>query len=132
MTSPHVEKPISDLRRRMLQDMTNRSFGDKTKHDYIRQVEALAKFLDCSPDTVTGDELRRFQADQIARGAQPPKMNSQASALRFFFTITLGRPDLANQLERTIPGSCHGCSRPKMSVAYWTPHPVRGSSTRRR
>ena len=101
MTSPHVEKPISDLRRRMLQDMTNRNFGDKTKHDYIRQVEALAKFLDRSPDTVTGDELRRFQADQIARGAQPPKMNSQASALRFFFTITLGRPDLANQLART-------------------------------
>jgi site-specific recombinase XerD len=101
MTSPHVEKPITDLRRRMLQDMTNRNFGDKTKHDYIRQVEALAKFLDRSPDTVTGDELRRFQADQIARGAQPPKMNSQASALRFFFTITLGRPDLANQLART-------------------------------
>ena len=101
MTSPHFEKPISDLRRRMLQDMTNRNFADKTKHDYIRQVEALAKFLDRSPDTVTGDELRRFQADQIARGAQPPKMNSQASALRFFFTITLGRPDLANQLART-------------------------------
>jgi site-specific recombinase XerD len=28
-------------------------------------------------------------------------MNTQASALRFFFTITLGRPDLANQLART-------------------------------
>jgi hypothetical protein len=115
MTSPHVEKPISDLRRRMLQDMSNRNFGDKTKHDYIRQVEALAKFLSCAPDTLTGDELRRFQADQIARGAQPPKMNSQASALRFFFTITLGRPDLANQLARTIPGSYCACSRPKMS-----------------
>ncbi len=46
-------------------------------------------------------DLRGFQADQIAGGAQPPKMNSQASALRFFFTITLGRPDLANQLART-------------------------------
>jgi integrase/recombinase XerD len=101
MTSPHFEKPIRDLRRRMMQDMTNRNFGDKTKHDYIRHIEALAKFLGRSPDTVTGDELRRFQADQIARGAQPPKMNSQASALRFFFTITLGRPDLANQLART-------------------------------
>ena len=101
MTDPVFEKPISDLRRRMLQDMTNRNFGDKTKHDYIRQVEALAKFLGRAPDTVTGDELRRFQADQIASGAQPPKMNSQASALRFFFTITLGRPDLANQLART-------------------------------
>ena len=101
MTDPHFEKPISDLRRRMLQDMSNRSFGDKTKHDYIKHVEALAKFLGRSPDTVTGDDLRRFQADQIAQGAQPPKMNSQASALRFFLTITCGRPDLAHQLART-------------------------------
>jgi len=51
----------------MLQDMSNRNFGDKTKHDYIRQVEALAKFLDRSPDTVTGDELRRFQARSSSR-----------------------------------------------------------------
>ena len=61
-----TDKPITDLRRRMLQDMTNRNFVDKTKHDYIRHVEALADFLGRSPDTVTGDDLRRFQAAQIA------------------------------------------------------------------
>jgi hypothetical protein len=33
------EKPISDLRRRMLEDMAVRKFGDKTRHDYIRHVE---------------------------------------------------------------------------------------------
>ncbi len=90
MTSPHFEKPISDLRHRMLQDMTNRSFGDKTKHDYMRHLEALVKFLGRSPDTVTGDDLRRFPAEQIAQGAQPSKMNTQVSALRFFLTITCG------------------------------------------
>lgn len=101
MTDPVFEKPISDLRRRMLQDMSNRNFVDKTKYDYIRHVEALAKFLGRSPDTATADDVRQFQADQIAGAAQPSKMNTQASALRFFFTITLGRPDLANQLART-------------------------------
>ena len=101
MTNLVFEKPITDLRRRMLQDMSNRSFSDKTKHDYVKHVEALAKFLGRAPDTVTADDVRQFQANQIADGAQPPKMNSQASALRFFFTITLGRPDLANQLART-------------------------------
>ena len=60
------EKPISDLRRRLLQDMTNRRFGDKTKHDYIRHVEALARFLGRSPDTA--DDVRRFQARQIEAG----------------------------------------------------------------
>ena len=42
-------KPISDLRRRMLADMTIRSFSDKTKNDDIRHVEALALFLGRSP-----------------------------------------------------------------------------------
>jgi site-specific recombinase XerD len=105
MKDPRFEKPVSDLRRRMLQDMTNRNFGDKTRHDYIKHVETLARFIGRSPDTVTADELRRFQADQIEQGAQPPKMNSQASALRFFLTITCARPDLAQQLARThYPG----------------------------
>ena len=48
------EKPISDLRRRMIQDMTVRTIGDKTQANYIRHVEALAKFLGRSPDTATG------------------------------------------------------------------------------
>ena len=54
-----------------------------------------------SPDTASGDNIRRFQLAQVEQGAQPPKMNTQASALRFFFTITLGRADLAHQLART-------------------------------
>ncbi|MGI9478642.1 MAG: tyrosine-type recombinase/integrase, partial [Hyphomicrobiaceae bacterium] len=96
-----TDKTTTDLRQRMLTDMTVRNFTDKTKHDYIRHVEALARFLGRSPDTVTGDDLRRFQANQVAQGAQPPKMNTQAAALRFFLTVTLGRADLAHQLART-------------------------------
>ena len=95
------DKPISDLRRRMIADMTVRSFSDKTQHDYIRHIETFARFLGCSPDTANGDDIRRFQLAQVEQGAQPPKMNTQASALRFFFTITLGRADLAHQLART-------------------------------
>ena len=95
------DKPISDLRRRMIADMTVRSFSENTQHDYIRHVETFARFLGRSPDTASGDDIRRFQLAQVEQGAQPPKMNTQASALRFFFTITLGRADLAHQLART-------------------------------
>jgi integrase/recombinase XerD len=95
------DKPISDLRRRLIADMTIRSFSDKTQRDYIRQIETFASFLGRSPDTATGDDIRRFQFAQVELGAQRPKMNSQVSALRFFFTITLGRADLADQLART-------------------------------
>jgi site-specific recombinase XerD len=95
------DKPIGDLRRRMIADMTIRSFSDKTQREYIRQVQAFASFLGRSPDTATGDDIRPFQFAQVEQGAQPPKMNAQASALRFLFTVTLGRADLAHQLART-------------------------------
>ena len=95
------DKPISDLRRRMIADMTVRSFSENTQHDYIRHVETFARFLGRSPDTASGDDIRRFQLAQVEQGVQPPTMNTQASALRFFFTITLGRADLAHQLART-------------------------------
>jgi integrase/recombinase XerD len=39
------DKPISDLRRRMIADMTVRSFSDKTQHDYIRHIETFTRFL---------------------------------------------------------------------------------------
>ena len=47
--------------------MTNRDFGDKTKHDYIKHVEALAKFLGRSPDTVTGDDLRSSRPSRLLK-----------------------------------------------------------------
>ena len=55
MTSTKSEA-ISPLRRRMIEDMSVRRFGDKTRHDYIRSVENFAKFLGRSPDTATGED----------------------------------------------------------------------------
>jgi integrase/recombinase XerD len=98
MTSSTVE--ASPLRRRMIEDMSVRKFGEKTQHDYIRHVEQFAKFLGRSPDTATGEDLRRYQVHQTETGVQPPTVNSSAVALRFLFTVTLGRANLAAQLTR--------------------------------
>ena len=94
------DKPISDLRRRMLEDMAVRRFSEKTKHDYIRHIEAFTRFLGRSPDTATAEDLRRFQVHEMEQGAKPPKMNTQVSALRFFLKTTLGRLDLVHNLAR--------------------------------
>lgn len=94
------DQPISDLRRRMLADMAVRQFSDKTQDDYFHHVAAAARFLGCLPETATADALRRFQLAQVESGAQP-KINTQASAMRLFFSIALGRVDLAHQLART-------------------------------
>jgi integrase/recombinase XerD len=39
------EKPISPLRRRMIEDMTVRNFVEKTHNDYIRHVRTFTIFL---------------------------------------------------------------------------------------
>src|SRR6202012_6049191 len=68
----------------------------------IRDVGRFATFLGRSPDTATTDDVRRFQIEQRDAGVPAPTMNSIVSALRFFFTQTIDRPDLARKLIRTV------------------------------
>jgi integrase/recombinase XerD len=92
------EKPISPLRQRMIEDMTVRNFVEKTRSDYIRQVKTFTSFLGRSPDTATAEDLRRFQLHQTRTGIRPPSINGSVAALRFFFTVTLDRPEMARHL----------------------------------
>jgi integrase/recombinase XerD len=98
MTSQPIDRPVSPLRARMIEDMTVRGFGDKTRNDYIRHVRSFAAFIGRSPDTATEEDVRGFQLHQRQSGMQPPSMNTAVSALRFLFTVTLYRPDLVHRL----------------------------------
>jgi site-specific recombinase XerD len=98
MTSPLSPRPVTALRARMIEDMTVRGFTEETRTDYVRRVRAFAAFIRRSPDTATAEDLRRFQLHQRQSGMQPPSINNSVSALRFFFTVTLDRPDLARRL----------------------------------
>ena len=98
MTSASSPRPVSALRARMIEDMTVRGFTEETHSNYIREVRAFAAFIRRPPDTATAEDLRRFQLHQRESGMQPPRINSSVSALRFFFTVTLDRPDLARRL----------------------------------
>jgi site-specific recombinase XerD len=92
------EKPISPLRQRMIEDMMVRNFVEKTRNDYIRQVKTFTAFLGRSPDTAIPEDLRRFQLHQTRTGVRPPSINGSVAALRFFFTVTLDRPEMARHL----------------------------------
>jgi integrase/recombinase XerD len=92
------EKPISPLRRRMIEDMTVRNFVEKTRNDYIRHVRTFTAFIRRSPDTATAEDLRRFQLHQTQTGVRPPTINGSVAALRFFFTVTLDRLELGRHL----------------------------------
>ena len=91
-------EPISPLRRRMIEDMTIRQFGDKTQADYVRSVREFAAFLGRSPDLAEPEDLRRYQLHMAAAGASPGQMNRAVSALRFFFKVTLARPEFGERL----------------------------------
>ena len=92
------EKPIRPLRQRMIEDMTVRNFVEKTRNDYIRHVRTFTAFLGRSPDAATAEDLRRFQLHQAQSGVRPPSINGAVAALRFFFTVTLDRPEMGRHL----------------------------------
>ena len=93
-----TDKAISPLRQRMIEDMTIRKFALKTQHDYLQRVKNFTAYLGRSPDTASSEDLRRYQLHLTASGVGIPTLNQTVSTLRFFFKVTLGRPDL---VERT-------------------------------
>jgi site-specific recombinase XerD len=97
MTDDH-RRAISPLRRRMIDDMTIRGFTPGTQRGYIRAVEDFTAFLGRSPDQSDAEDLRRYQLHLRHRGLSAGGMNRSVSALRFFFTVTLGRGALAEAL----------------------------------
>ncbi len=92
------DKPISPLRQRMIDDMTARRVKEKVQKDYVRHVRTFAAFLGRSPDTATSEDLRRFQVHLAKQQIGVATINAAIAALRFFFNVTLERPDLVRHL----------------------------------
>ena len=90
-----TDKAISPLRRRLIEDMTIRRFGPGTQHQYIRHVKSFADFVGRSPDKASPEDVRRYQLRLASIATTVPTLNAGASALRFFFRVTLKRRDLA-------------------------------------
>lgn len=93
-----ADKPISPLRQRMLDDMRVRNFVADTQREYIRAVKNLTIFLGRSPDTATAEEMRAFQLHMTETGVRPPTINATVTALRFFFKVTVDKPETTRHL----------------------------------
>jgi integrase/recombinase XerD len=91
-------KPISPLRQRMINDMSVRNFVPDTQREYIRAVKNLTIFLKRSPDTATAEDLRAFHLHMTETGVRPPTINATVTALRFFFKVTVDRPETTRHL----------------------------------
>jgi len=93
-----TKQAISPLRQRMIEDMAIRKLAPKTQHDCVQRVKDFAAFLGRSPDTARSEDVRSFRLHLSSIGAGTPKINATVSALRFFFNVTLDRPELAKHL----------------------------------
>lgn len=97
MTKP--SQAISPLRQRMIDDMTLRKLSPKTQTGYIRAVRNLTRWLGRSPDVATAEELRRYQLHLVDHGVSSITINATITALRFFFEVTLARPEVMAKMS---------------------------------
>jgi site-specific recombinase XerD len=89
---------VSPLRQRMIEDMSARKLGAGTQRGHIRSCKQFAGFLKRSPDTVTVEDIRRFQLHLAETGTSICNRNRIMTGLRFLFRVTLRRLDLAAEI----------------------------------
>lgn len=91
-------KALSPLRKRMLEDMRIRDLKVNTQTGYIRAVKRFTQYLGRSPDTATAEDLRLFQLRMVEEGTSTITMNATVTGLKFFFDITLEKPELLKKI----------------------------------
>ena len=83
---------MTQLRRRMIQDMQLRGFSPRTQRSYVDAVRGLAKFYHRSPDQLCEDEIRQFFLHLInEKKAARSTTTVYLCGIKFFYETTLGR-----------------------------------------
>lgn len=84
---------MTELRRRMLEDMQLRGLAAGTQRVYINAIRALAKHFHRSPDQVTEEQIRQFflHLTQV-RKFSAATIATHQFAIKFLYQHTLRRP----------------------------------------
>lgn len=91
---------MTPLRKRMIEDLRVRGLSEHTIDSYVGAVARFARHFSSPPEHLTAEHIRAFQVHLITeRQVSPATLNVYTSAIRFFYSVTLGR-DLD---IRTIP-----------------------------
>ena len=84
---------MSPLRRRMIEDMQIRNLTPNTQRVYVEQVVRFARHFRKSPEHLGPAEIRTYLLHLAnERRLAASSIIVTVSALRFFYTITLKRP----------------------------------------
>lgn len=83
---------MSELRTRMIDDMTLRGMAAKTRDSYVRGVAGLAAYYHRSPDRISDREVQAYLLYLMReRKLSWSSCNIAVHGLRFFYHQTLGR-----------------------------------------
>jgi integrase/recombinase XerD len=80
---PVAERPVSPLRRRMIEDMTIRNLSPATQRSYVHAVEKFRRHLGRSPALLGLEEVRAYQVHLAAKGVAWATLNQVVCTLRF-------------------------------------------------
>jgi site-specific recombinase XerD len=83
----------------MLDDMALRKLTEQTQRTYVRAVERFTRFFGQSPDLAAPEDLRRFQMQLVSAGVSTTTINATITGLRFFFEVTLDRPEALKKMS---------------------------------
>jgi len=84
---------MTELRRRMIEDMQLHGLSGGTQNQYIRSVRIMAEHFRRSPDQLSDEQLREFFLYLMReKGLAKPTLIIYRAAIKFLFEKTLQRP----------------------------------------
>jgi integrase/recombinase XerD len=87
---------VTQLRKRMLEELQRRNYSQATTRSYILGVKQFAEYFSQSPEKLGAEEIRRYQLYLLnEKKITPGTVAIRMSALRFLYKKTLKRRDLA-------------------------------------
>jgi site-specific recombinase XerD len=87
-----IVRPMTPLRKRMLEDMRIRNLSPHTIDGYLRYVAQFAKHFGVSPDRLGPEHVRTYQLHLLEQQVHQSILVQTVCALRFLYEKTLHRP----------------------------------------
>ena len=101
MSKRNVPAP-TQLRQRMIEDMTVRNLSPATQASYITAVKRFSQYHERSPAALGLEDVRAYQVHLVQHRIAWASLNQIVSALRFVYGVTLGRKDWPRRALRRL------------------------------
>ena len=95
---------MNALRQRMIEDLRIRNYSPRTIETYVGRVAAFAKHFARSPGNLGIEQIREYQRYLVEdKRASWSVFNQTVCALRFLYTVTLGRTEIIEHIPYARP-----------------------------